>query len=289
MDELHQFATDLAHSVVEQSMRAVSSNFTNANDTELPITPHGFSNCGKCVNEMFCPQEPFILDNESNSATVKGRDGKYSRPVKLKCYAHDLCCDIISGALHNLDGPVREVSTSKFRGLSSHANNTVNCHQLSTERIELFCYCDKRATITMCAAKRKIANSSGKPKPITRAKKKKLKYKKKLEKELSKTKARKIKSRSSYLFYFFFCKVLYMTLCNGLRNYETTIVKYCLWCIQNVHRFGTLNIQGRILLFQNDKFLFEHWKRSTDSNRWYRRHKYNMSSLPWLLFQRTHL
>ena len=202
MDELHQFATDLSRIVVEQSLRTVSGNFTNANNTELPATPQQFNNLGKCVNEMFCPQEHFILNSKCNSAIVEGRDGKHSQPVKLKCYAHDLCCDIISGVLHNLDGPDREASTPKPRGLSSHANNTVNCHQLSTERIELFCYCDKRATITLCAAKRKIANSSGKPKPITRAKKKKLKYKKKLEKELSKLKPGK--SKVGHLIYFFF-------------------------------------------------------------------------------------
>ena len=216
MDELHQFATDLSRIVVEQSLRTVSCNFTNANDTELPITPQEFSNCSKCLNEMFCTQEHFILHNESNNAAEEGRDEPYSQPVKLKCYAQDLCCDIINGALHNLDDPVQEASSPRSRGLSSHVNNTVNCHQFSTERIELFCYCDKRATITMCAVKRKIPNSSGKPKPISRAKKKKLKYKKKLEKELSKLKPGKLKVGHLILLFIFWAKFLYMTLCNGL-------------------------------------------------------------------------
>ena len=186
MDELHQFATDLSRVVVEQSLMAVSSNFANAKGTELPTTSQTISNCDKCLNDKFCPPEHFFHDNELDSARVEGIDERYSQPVNLKCYAHELCFDIISGVLHNLDGPVREAFVPKSRRLSSQAVNTINCHQLSTERIELFCYCDNRATITVCAAKRKVLNNSGKPKPITRAKKKKLKDQKKLAKELSK-------------------------------------------------------------------------------------------------------
>ena len=193
MDELQQFATDLSRVIVEQSLRAVSSNLINANDTKLHSTSQKFSNCGKCLNDMSCPTEHFFRDNELDSATVEGREEIYPQSVKLKCYAHELCCDIISGVLHNLDGPVREAFVPKSRGLSSQENNTVNYHQLSTERIELFCHCDNRATITLCAAKRKILNNRGKPKPITRAKKKKLKYQKQLERELSKLKPGKSK------------------------------------------------------------------------------------------------
>ena len=199
MDELQQFATDLSRVIVEQSLRAVSSNFINANDTKLHTTSQKLNNCGKCLNDMFCPQEHFYSDNELDSVIVERRDERYPQPVKLNCYAHELCCDIISGVLHNLDGPVREVFVPKSAGLSSQESNTVNCHQLSTERIEFFCHCDNRATITLCAAKRKILNNRGKPKPITRAKKKKLKYQKQLERELSKLKPGKSKVGKFFL------------------------------------------------------------------------------------------
>ena len=204
MEELHQFATDLSRIVVEQSLRTVSRNFTNVNGTELFTTPQESSNSGGCFNDLFHSQEHFIPDNELDNTLVEGIEEKYPQQANLKCYAHELCCDIINSALHNIDSTVREASSPKSRSLSCRANNTVNCHQLSTERIELFCYCDNRATITVCAAKRRIPkNNSGKLKPITKAKRKKLKYKKKLEKELSKLKPGKSKVSNTYFAKYF--------------------------------------------------------------------------------------
>ena len=189
--DLDHYAANLADDIVEHALRTVRRQCTNtvvSSDTSVLIDIKDEDNLPGHLSGLVCSSEPRPIEDKLiclNNGTNDNQGD--SQATKLRCFAQKLCCDIINGALHNLDNSTKAVIPAKPKLFSSHINDECEYRYVSTDRSELFYQCNIRPTkvISVSPKKRQSTNDSN---FHTKAKRKKTRYKRKLDRELAKLK-----------------------------------------------------------------------------------------------------